>query len=123
MRGGGVVDSDEKAYISQFEIEGEEQVRRNMARGVYGVHGYGVAVEWLERKSVSREARAREARLMSERQTRAAEVANQLSESQAQMAESANRLAREANHLSKWAILLSIVGCILAAVAILYDHA
>ncbi len=115
--------SDEKAYISQFEIEGEEQVRRNMARGVYGAHGYGVAVEWLERRSVAREARTQETRLLSERQTRAAEVASQLSEHQAQMAESANRIARDANRLSKWAILLSIVGCILAAVAILYDHA
>jgi hypothetical protein len=116
------VNSDEKAYISRFEIEGEEQVRRNMARGVYGAQGYGVAVEWLGRKSAVHETRAKEARVLSERQARAAEGANQLSESQAQMAESANRLARDANRLSKWAILLSVVGCILAAVAILYDH-
>ena len=74
------MDSDEKAYISQFEIEGEEQVRRNMARGVYGAHGYGVAVEWLERRSFARETRAAEARRLTERQTLAAEGANQLSE-------------------------------------------
>ena len=116
------MNSDEKMYIDQFEIEGEEQVRRKMMTGVYGARGYGVAVDWLKRKSAAREARAQEARLLSERQTQAAEVANQLSERQAQMAESANRLAMEANRLSKWAIILSIVGCILAAVAIFYNH-
>jgi hypothetical protein len=123
MRGGGIVGSEEKAYISQFETEGEEQVRRNMGRGVYGARGYSVAVDWLERRSAAREKQTQEARHLSERQARAAEVANQFSERQAQMAESANRLAKDANRLSKWAIGLSILGCILAAVAILYDHA
>lgn len=123
MRGKCIVNSVEKAYIDQFEIEGEEQVRRKMARGVYGAQGYGIAAEWLERKAVVRKARVQEAHFLSERQTQAAETANELSERQALIAESANRLAMEANRLSKWAILLSILGCILAAVAILYNHA
>ena len=115
--------SNKKAYISKFEIEGEEQVRKNIGNGVYGAEGCSFAVDWLKSKSAKREASAKEANLLNMRQIEVAETANQLSERQTQAAESANRLARDANRLSKWAILLSIVGCILAVIAILYDRA
>ena len=114
---------DEQAYISQFEIEGEDQVRQNISRGTYGAKGYAIAVAWLNKQAASREEQAQEESRYLRRQTQTAVIANQHSERQVQAAESANRLARDANRLSKWAIIISIVGCILAVIAILYDHA
>ena len=123
MLGGGDVQSDKNSFASQFELEGEEQVRQKIAQGAYNsAYAYQVATEWLEQKSRAHAVRARETSLLSERQARSAEVSNQLGERQVQLAESTNRLAMKANRLSKWAILISIASCILATVAILYHH-
>ena len=122
--------SDDRMYIAQFELEGEEQVRRNLARGAYGAHGMSPAKDWLQRQSAARDKQEQEARVLSERQARAAEIALELAERQSKVAEAANQLAkdanqlaRNANRLSTWAVLVSIVSCILAVVAVLYDHA
>jgi len=118
------VQPDDKAFISRFEVEGEEQVRHKIATGGYSsARQYHTADLWLKQKTDAREARSEAERLLSERQTQAAESANQLGERQIREAETANQLARDAIRRSNWAILISIVGCIVAAVAILYDHA
>lgn len=117
------MESENNSFVSQFELEGEEQVRHKIAQGAYNsAYAYQAAAEWLEQKSRAREVRTQQARLLGERQARSAEVSNQLGERQVQLAESTNRLAMKANRLSKWAILISIASCVLAAVAILYHH-
>lgn len=110
---------DENSFSSQFELEGEEQVRSKIARGGYSsARAYSDATQWLEQKSRTREARAKEDRLLSERQTRIAETTNQLGERQVNLTEDANRIAKEANHSSKLAVRIGILSLIVAVVAI-----
>jgi hypothetical protein len=118
----------ESSFTSQFEREGEEQVRRKLADHSYhSAQAYGEATSWLEQKDRERAQRdrevrqqAQEARLLAERQARAAEASHQLGERQVKLTENANRLAEEANRFSKWAIGIGIASFIVAiAVAVL----
>lgn len=115
---------DMESPMSRFEDESEDQIRRNLSAGAYSsARQLHEAQEILAKKASEREALVQEAKRFNERQTLAAEVSNQIGERQAVAAESANQLAKEANRLSKWAIGISIVGCIVAAAAFYHGHA
>lgn len=118
---------DHSSDFSQFELQGEEQVRRKLADHAYSTAtAYGNAARWLELKERQRAQQAQaarrqseEARFLAERQTRATEVSNQLAERQVRLAENSNRIAESANHFSKWALGIGIASFIVSiAVAI-----
>src|SRR5215217_1997832 len=111
---------DDRLSDARFEKEGEEQVRLKLKQEVNTARDLierDRAAEWLNKKASARETALRDAHLLSQRQAKAAEVANQLGEKQVHLAESANLLAKAATRFSRWALVFSAVGCILALVA------
>ena len=82
-------DRDEKRW-ADFEALGEEQVRKNLGKGIYGEERQRLALQWIEtRKSVDSDISRRETLAL-------AKEANNLASSANKAASESNFIAREA---------------------------
>jgi hypothetical protein len=116
------------AKFAEFEADGEETVRNNLALGKYREENRRYAERWIEIRERSKiDASnaeqldiARSAKNAAVEAAAAARVAADAALEQAAAAREANAVAKEANTITRIALLIAIVAAV-GAILILFD--
>jgi hypothetical protein len=115
--------NDIEAFYARLEAEGEETVRTNLAKGIYGSRKKPLVLAWLFRKeaeheaasSARRESREEESLSIARESLATAKAASFAAIAATEEAANANRIARSNRCISISAIVVASISAIIAA--------
>jgi hypothetical protein len=117
-------------FFSELASQGEEFVRKRLARGDFANHKIPLVQEWLrlqeERRlnnAVSRsEAREEESLSISRKALAISEEANSISKESNSISRNANSISDKARRYARWSNIIAIIAIIISAAVAIYEY-